>query len=108
MGGFWGSHLGVIDLMLERDGGTWKVVNTAVETRPIYKRNEDRSITADGRKRARDRGRGAGPSTRRRWPMSGAPVGKTSAPLQSYFALVADDPSRADRQPGADLVHRRR
>ena len=33
------------------------------------------------------------------------PVGKTSAPLYSYFALVADDPSVADRQPGADLVH---
>ena len=25
--------------------------------------------------------------------MSGTPVGKTSAPLNSYFALVADDPS---------------
>ena len=24
-GGFWGSHLGVIDLMLEQDGGDWRV-----------------------------------------------------------------------------------
>jgi len=27
MGGFWGSHLGLIDLMLERDGNAWKVVS---------------------------------------------------------------------------------
>ena len=46
MGGFWGSHLGVIDLMLERDGSDWRVLSHSVETRPISKRNEDRSITA--------------------------------------------------------------
>ena len=46
MGGFWGSHLGVIDLMLEQDGGSWRIVAHDVETRPISRRNEDRSITA--------------------------------------------------------------
>ena len=25
MGGFWGSHMGLIDLLLEQDGGKWKV-----------------------------------------------------------------------------------
>ena len=34
------------------------------------------------------------------------PVGKTSAPLHSYFALVADDPSVQIVSAGADLVHR--
>ena len=46
MGGFWGSHLGVVDLMLERSGTTWRVVGQASETRPISRRNEDRTITA--------------------------------------------------------------
>ncbi|MEM1388187.1 MAG: bifunctional 2',3'-cyclic-nucleotide 2'-phosphodiesterase/3'-nucleotidase, partial [Pseudomonadota bacterium] len=46
MGGFWGSHLGVIDLMLETSGGEWRVVSHTSEARPISKRNEDRSVTA--------------------------------------------------------------
>ena len=34
MGGFWGSHLGVIDLMLERDGSDWRVLSHSVENPP--------------------------------------------------------------------------
>ena len=92
MGGFWGSHLGVIDLMLERDGNAWRVAAHAVENRPISQRNEDRSITAlveseetvlasvaDVHEETLEYVRRA--------------VGKTAAPLHSYFALVADDPS---------------
>ncbi len=92
MGGFWGSHLGVIDLMLERDGDEWRVVTTSVETRPISKRNEDRSITAlvesDSAviEATQDVHEETLAYVRRA-------VGKTAAPLHSYFALVADDPS---------------
>ncbi|MEM8579310.1 MAG: bifunctional 2',3'-cyclic-nucleotide 2'-phosphodiesterase/3'-nucleotidase [Pseudomonadota bacterium] len=92
MGGFWGSHLGLIDLMLERDGGSWRIVSHGSEARPISKRNEDRSITA---------------LVENSQPVLAAvqadhdatlayvrrAVGKTDAPLHSYFALVADDPS---------------
>ena len=92
MGGFWGSHLGVIDLMLEKDGSDWRVVTTAVETRPISQRNEDRSITAlveDDQAvidaTAQDHADTLAYVRRA--------VGKTAAPLHSYFALVADDPS---------------
>ena len=92
MGGFWGSHLGVIDLMLERDGGEWRVVNTAVETRPISKRNEDRSITAlvESQKDVLDATADDHAET---LSYVRRAVGKTAAPLHSYFALVADDPS---------------
>ncbi|TCS59633.1 2',3'-cyclic-nucleotide 2'-phosphodiesterase/3'-nucleotidase [Primorskyibacter sedentarius] len=92
MGGFWGSHLGVIDLMLEHEGGEWRVVSTASEARPISKRNEDRSITAlvEDDPAVLD-------SVRQQHEETLAyvrrAVGKTSAPLHSYFALVADDPS---------------
>jgi len=92
MGGFWGSHLGLIDLMLERSGSEWQVISHEVSTRPISQRNEDRSISAlvednqavlDAVKADHD---GTLAYVRRA-------VGKTSAPLHSYFALVADDPS---------------
>ncbi|RUW15823.1 2',3'-cyclic-nucleotide 2'-phosphodiesterase, partial [Mesorhizobium sp. M1E.F.Ca.ET.041.01.1.1] len=36
MGGFWGSHMGLIDLLLERDGSKWRVVSATSEARPIY------------------------------------------------------------------------
>lgn len=32
MGGFWGSHMGLIDLMLEREGGAWRVVTAETDT----------------------------------------------------------------------------
>lgn len=92
MGGFWGSHMGLIDLMLEREGGAWRVVSHSATVRPIYERGEDRSITAlvesDPEVLA---------SVRKEHDETleyvRRAVGKTSAPLYSYFALVADDPS---------------
>ncbi len=92
MGGFWGSHLGVIDLMLERDGNEWKVVTHSVETRPISKRNEDRSIAAlvESDQAVLDSVAAEHEATLEYIRRA---VGKTSAPLHSYFALVADDPS---------------
>ncbi|WP_136439460.1 bifunctional 2',3'-cyclic-nucleotide 2'-phosphodiesterase/3'-nucleotidase [Pacificoceanicola onchidii] len=92
MGGFWGSHLGVIDLMLERDGGGWRVVTTESATRPISKRNEDRSVTA-----LVESDEAVLASVQQEHDETLAyvrrAVGKTAAPLHSYFALVADDPS---------------
>lgn len=35
MSGFFGSHLGVIDLSLQREGGVWRVMNHHVETRAL-------------------------------------------------------------------------
>ena len=35
MSGFFGSHLGVIDLSLQREGGKWRVINHNVETRAL-------------------------------------------------------------------------
>ncbi|WP_420870819.1 bifunctional 2',3'-cyclic-nucleotide 2'-phosphodiesterase/3'-nucleotidase [Donghicola mangrovi] len=92
MGGFWGSHMGLIDLMLEREGGAWRVVSHSATVRPIYERGEDRSITplveSDAEVLA---------SVRKEHDETleyvRRAVGKTSAPLYSYFALVADDPS---------------
>ena len=92
MGGFWGSHMGLVDLMLERDGSGWRVVSHTSEARPISKRNEDRSISAlvEDYQPVLDATMQDHEET---LAYVRRAVGKTDAPLHSYFALVANDPS---------------
>ncbi|RVK53435.1 bifunctional 2',3'-cyclic-nucleotide 2'-phosphodiesterase/3'-nucleotidase [Sinorhizobium meliloti] len=91
MSGFRGSHLGLIDLLLERDGDQWRVIGSTSEARPIFRREEKKVIAEVGDKpevlAAAQKDHEATLAYVR------TPVGKTSAPLYSYFALVADDPS---------------
>ena len=91
MGGFWGSHLGVIDLMVERDGNGWRIANFMTEARPIYEK-EGRKVTplVESQQDVLDAVKEDHEAT---LAYVRRPVGKTSAPLHSYFALVADDPS---------------
>jgi 2',3'-cyclic-nucleotide 2'-phosphodiesterase/3'-nucleotidase len=44
MPGFWGSHLGIVDLTLAREGGRWRVLESRVENRPISKRGEGNKV----------------------------------------------------------------
>lgn len=91
MPGFWGSHLGVIDLTLEGETGKWKVVDGTGSVRAIYKR--------DGRKKiplvAADPAINDAIKTEHEETIAymRKGVGQTTAPINSYFALVADDPS---------------
>lgn len=92
MGGFWGSHLGLIDLLLENDGGKWWVVSSTSEARPISKRGDDRKVIAlvDSKSEIEAAVKEDHEATLAYVRTS---VGETAAPLHSYFALVADDPS---------------
>lgn len=92
MPGFWGSHLGYVDLQLSVSAdGTWSVLDGIGATRPIYTRedgelvplvepveeilaavSEEHQATID-------------------YVRTG--VGEVTAPINSYFALVQDDPS---------------
>ncbi len=92
MGGFWGSHMGLIDLLIEKDGNEWRVVSAESEARPISKRNEDRSVTALVENNA-DVIASVQVEHDATLKYVRRAVGKTDAPLHSYFALVADDPS---------------
>lgn len=92
MAGFWGSHMGLIDLLLEQDAdGKWSIVSHTSEARPISERVdgkvnplvEDEAEVAAAAKTDHEE---TLEYVRRA-------VGETSAPLYSYFALVADDPS---------------
>jgi 2',3'-cyclic-nucleotide 2'-phosphodiesterase/3'-nucleotidase len=92
MAGFWGSHMGLVDLLLEvDDAGTWSVLSHTSEARPIYQRVDGAvtpTVESDGTvTEAVDTEHQATLDYVRR------AVGETAAPLHSYFALVADDPS---------------
>nr|WP_243642057.1 bifunctional 2',3'-cyclic-nucleotide 2'-phosphodiesterase/3'-nucleotidase [Rhodovulum steppense] len=92
MGGFWGSHLGVIDLLLDRADGEWRIVGHESALRSISRRNEDRTITplVESERNVLDAVAKEHRATLRYIRRA---VGRTSVPLFSYFALVADDPS---------------
>jgi 2',3'-cyclic-nucleotide 2'-phosphodiesterase/3'-nucleotidase len=92
MAGFWGSHMGLIDLLLEQDAdGKWTIASHTSEARPISERVEgkvhalveDEAEVIAAAKAEHDE----------TLDYIRRPVGETSAPLHSYFALVADDPS---------------
>jgi 2',3'-cyclic-nucleotide 2'-phosphodiesterase / 3'-nucleotidase len=91
MAGFWGSHMGLIDLLLEKSADGWKIVSSTSEARPIYHRDNGK-VVADvqdvaGVEAPVEADHKATLDYVRR------PVGQTAAPLYSYFSLVADDPS---------------
>lgn len=91
MPGFWGSHLGVIDLALERAGAGWRVAAAKVEARPIYRRDGEAVaalVGADERVLAAAR-----PAHEATLAYVRLPVGDIASPLNSFFAVVADDPS---------------
>lgn len=92
MAGYWGSHMGLVDLLLERDGSEWRVAAFTTEARPIYLRAEDRAIRPVVESRAEIL---ASVQAEHEATLAYVrrPVGRSSAPLHSYFALVADDPS---------------
>ncbi|PZU83071.1 MAG: bifunctional 2',3'-cyclic-nucleotide 2'-phosphodiesterase/3'-nucleotidase [Shinella sp.] len=92
MAGFWGSHMGLIDLLLEKDGNGWKILDFTSEARPIYHRDESRKIVANVADKA-EVVASVVSEHQATLEYVRTPVGKTSAPLYSYFALVADDPS---------------
>lgn len=92
MAGFWGSHMGLLDLMLERDGESWRILSHTAEARPISRREEDRSITPLVQSNAAVLASVQAEHDETLAYVRRA-VGMTDAPLHSYFALVADDPS---------------
>ncbi len=89
MPGFWGNHLGVIDLTLEKSGTGWVSKGGRAELRPIYDRNTRKAVVApDPQVMQIVKAEHEATLAAMR-----AEVARTSAPIQSYFAQVADDPS---------------
>ncbi|CAM3304983.1 bifunctional 2',3'-cyclic-nucleotide 2'-phosphodiesterase/3'-nucleotidase [Paenibacillus lupini] len=87
--GFWGNNLGIIDLTLQLTDGKWSVANSKTAIKPIYDTVNKKPLVdadqevldavAEDHQHTLDYVRG--------------PVGTTTAPINSFFALVQDDPS---------------
>jgi 2',3'-cyclic-nucleotide 2'-phosphodiesterase / 3'-nucleotidase len=92
MAGFSGSHLGVIDLDLKLDADRWRVVRAEVEARPIARRDPNGAAIAlvESDASVLDAAKDAHAGTLR---YVRTPVGRLAAPLHTYFALIANDPT---------------
>lgn len=91
MPGFWGSHIGVIDLTLRQEAAGWRVAGFTTELRAIYSRDgETVTPTVPSVKAVLDAALEAHEAT---LAYVRGPVGEIASPINSYFALVADDPS---------------
>lgn len=92
MPGFWGSHLGIIDLDLKvSDAGKWTVAGGKGQVRAVFKLEDKKRVAAvdnDQRVVAAVK-----PDHDATLKYIRAPIGKITAPITSYFALVRDDPS---------------
>ena len=89
MPGFWGSHLGVIDLVLEKSGSSWKVSDSRAHLRPIWDRAARKPLVeADAALARLVQAEHEGTLA-----YMSQPVADTRTPVQTYFARVADGPS---------------
>jgi 2',3'-cyclic-nucleotide 2'-phosphodiesterase/3'-nucleotidase len=91
MAGFWGSHLGVVDLTLKRTPSGWERADGAATTRGIRRREDNRWVPAvqpDPAIEAAVQAEHAGTLAYVR-----RPVARSTARVHSYFALVQDDAS---------------
>ncbi|ATF94359.1 2',3'-cyclic-nucleotide 2'-phosphodiesterase/3'-nucleotidase precursor [Cedecea neteri] len=89
MPGMWGDHLGVVDLVLNNDSGSWKIASSKAEARPIYDNVAKKSLAAEDQnlKKVLEHDHSA---TRE---FVSKPVGKSADNMYSYLALVQDDPT---------------
>lgn len=89
MPGMWGDHLGVVDLVLNNDSGSWKVTASKAEARPIYDAAAKKSLAAEDQKLV-DVLKHDHVATRE---FVSKPIGKSADNMYSYLALIQDDPT---------------
>ncbi|STQ78549.1 2',3'-cyclic-nucleotide 2'-phosphodiesterase/3'-nucleotidase precursor [Hafnia alvei] len=89
MPGQWGDHLGLVDLVINNDQGSWKVEEATAQARPIYDLANKKSLAAEDAtlvKVLKDDHKG----TR---DFVSQPIGKSNGNMYSYLALIQDDPT---------------
>ncbi len=89
MPGRWGSHVGVMDLMLKEKNGKWQVVEGQSEARPIFDKANKKSL-AEADKGIVDALVDDHNGTRE---FVNQPIGKANDVMYSFLALVQDDPT---------------
>ncbi|MCC8459669.1 bifunctional 2',3'-cyclic-nucleotide 2'-phosphodiesterase/3'-nucleotidase [Photorhabdus aegyptia] len=89
MPGQWGDHLGVVDMVIDNEGGTWKVAQATAEARPIYDKVNKKALVERDNELAHivDQAHQGTQS------FVGKFIGKASANMYSYLALIQSDPT---------------
>ncbi|WP_337261458.1 MULTISPECIES: bifunctional 2',3'-cyclic-nucleotide 2'-phosphodiesterase/3'-nucleotidase [unclassified Serratia (in: enterobacteria)] len=89
MPGQWGDHLGVVDLQLNNDSGRWQVTSAKAEARPIYDKENKKSLVAEDA----DLVKILEQDHKATREFVSKPIGKSDGNMYSYLALVQDDPT---------------
>ncbi|MBB3306249.1 MULTISPECIES: bifunctional 2',3'-cyclic-nucleotide 2'-phosphodiesterase/3'-nucleotidase [unclassified Enterobacter] len=89
MPGMWGDHLGVVDLVLNNEGGKWQVAQGKAEARPIYDSAAKKSLAAEDA----DLVKVLEQDHRATREFVAKPIGKSADVMYSYLSLVQDDPT---------------
>ncbi|WP_246206691.1 bifunctional 2',3'-cyclic-nucleotide 2'-phosphodiesterase/3'-nucleotidase [Virgibacillus ihumii] len=87
--GYWGNHLGIIDLQLEKNGEDWDVIDSSSEVRSIYNEETGEALVEPDQEILD----AISEEHQATLDYIRSQVGETTAPIYSYFALVKDDPS---------------
>ncbi len=89
MAGFWGSHLGQIDLTLQKSGNDFKVIEHRVGNLPIFKREAGKVVPlAEANTEMLASVQAEHDAT---LEYVRRPVGKTAKAMDTYFSLIADN-----------------
>ncbi|QMV13172.1 bifunctional 2',3'-cyclic-nucleotide 2'-phosphodiesterase/3'-nucleotidase [Vibrio spartinae] len=89
MPGRWGSHVGIIDLTVEKKNHHWQVTDSQSEARPIYDNIAHHAlVSADAQ--LRQAVQSDHQATRQ---FVNQPIGRANDKMYSYLALVQDDPT---------------
>lgn len=91
MGGCWGAHIGLIDLVMRRDGGKWQVLGSRSETRALPGPEVDASVSDRPRIRAAQAAparviHAVAEAHEATLAAIRRPVGNTDQPLHTFFA----------------------
>jgi len=89
MPGMWGDHLGVVDLVLNNEGGHWQVSSGKAQARPIYDTATKKSLAAEDSALVKV----LADDHRATREFVAKPIGKSADVMYSYLSLVQDDPT---------------
>ncbi len=89
MPGRWGSHIGVIDLVLEQNNGQWQVTKGQSQARPIFDGNQKKSLVEPDAEIVQALAADHAGTQQ----FVNQPIGKANDVMYSFLALVQDDPT---------------
>ncbi len=89
MPGMWGDHLGVVDLVLDNQHGTWQVSSAKAQARPIYDNAAKKSLVAEDPELVKV----LADDHRATREFVAKPIGRSADVMYSYLSLVQDDPT---------------